>query len=147
MCATFELKKKVFKPSREVIVRSRKGIGRHVWAGFARNESINWWIQQGGVLLDIPADRFAERSDLTSELHWDEIPEGRVLRGVMDLRTSVPLVKLVTRPSTEEEWQQFQHPRMPLLEAPLFEGIPEELILEFVAAVDSGKAPFQVELF
>jgi len=147
MCATFELKKRVFKPGRDVIVRSKQGIGRHVWAGFARNESLNWWIQQGAVLLDIPADRFAERSDLTRELHWDEVPDGRVVRGVMDLRTAVPLVKVLTRASSEEEWQRFQHPRMSLLEPPLFEDILEVELLEFLKDCTDGNSAFQSELF
>jgi len=147
MCATFELKKKVFKPGRDVIVRSKTGIGRHVWAGFARNETLDWWLQQGGMLLDIPADRFAERSDRTRELHWDGVPENLVIRGLMDLRTSVPLIKVVTRASTEEELNFFEHPRMPLLETPLFDAIPEGVLLEFLTAQNNERTAFQTELF
>ncbi len=147
MCATFEFRKKLFKPSREVIAHSRERIVRHVWAGFARNESLGWWIQQGGVLLDIPADRFAERSDLTRELHWDDIPKELTLRGVLDQSAAVPLIKVVTRASSEEELHRFQHPRMPLLEVPLFGGIPEERLQEFLKGIDAGLSTFQSELF
>jgi hypothetical protein len=147
MCATFELKNKVFKPGREVIVRSINGIACHVWAGFARNESLGWWIRQGGVLLDIPADRFAERSDLTRKLLWDEVPADRVVRGVMDLRSSHPLVKVVTRASSEEEWQRFEHPRMPLLERALYPGFSETEFWELLDRSYPEKTQSQVELF
>jgi hypothetical protein len=128
MCATFEIQGRVFRPGREVLARSRQGLVRSVWAGFARNESLDWWLRRGGVLLDVPADRFAERSDLTRRLVWDNVPGQLVIRGLLDMQATHPLLKVVTRASTRGELERFQHPRMPLLAAPLFGPIPEGLI-------------------
>ena len=72
------------------------------------------------ILLDIYADRFAERSDNTGKLIWDAVPNRFVIRGLLDRQSGEPLIKIVTRASTPEEIQKFQHPRMPVLEAPLF---------------------------
>jgi hypothetical protein len=47
-----------------------------------------------------------------------------VIRGLLDHQTGQPLIKIVTRESTAEELQRFQHPRMPVLEPPLFGVMP-----------------------
>ena len=120
MCATFEFKRQVFKPGKEVIAVADSGIVRHIWAGFARAEILDWWQRKGGVLLDIYADRFAERSDNTGKLIWDAVPGHFVIRGILDHQTGAPLIKIVTRLSTPEEIQKFQHPRMPVLEEALY---------------------------
>ena len=119
MCATFEFRGHVFRPGREIVARAKEGVVRPVWAGFARGEILAWWVGQGGALLDIPAGRFAERSDRTRQLVWDDVPEGLVLRGVMQRSAGGSLVRIVTRPATEGEQMRFQHPRMPLLERPI----------------------------
>jgi len=124
MCATFEFRGRIFKPGREVIARSREGVVRPVWAGFARHEILDWWERKGGVLLDLPAARFAERSDESRKLVWDDVPAGLVLRGVMERRESTPIVRIVTRAATPPEALRFGHHRMPLLEDPLY-GPPE----------------------
>lgn len=124
MCATFEFRGRIFKPGREVIARSREGIVRPVWAGFARHEILHWWERKGGVLLDLPAARFAERSDESRKLVWDDVPVGLVLRGVMERRNSTPIVRIVTREATPPEALRFGHHRMPILEDPLH-GRPE----------------------
>lgn len=133
MCATYEFRGRTFRPAREVIARSREGIVRPVWAGFARLEILDWWKNKGGVLLDLPAERFAERSSDTGKLVWDDVPAGLVLRGVMERRDTAPIVRIVTRAATPPEALRFGHPRMPLLEDPLYgppdmgdtEGIPD----------------------
>ena len=71
-------------------------------------------------MLDIPAERFAERSDMTGRLVWESIPGNLVLRGLLDIRGGNPLLEVVTRAASAEELERFQHPRMPLLEEPLF---------------------------
>lgn len=123
MCAAFEFQGKGFRPGHEVTGAGTAGIVRHVWAGFARAEILDWWQRKGGVLLDIPASRFSERSEVTGKLIWDDMPEGLVLRGLLDVQTSKPLIKIVTRAATKHEADKFQHPRMPLLEMPLFPGV------------------------
>jgi hypothetical protein len=133
MCATFEFQGEIFRPGRKLVARAKEGVVRPVWAGFARNEILGWWERRGGELLDIPAERFAERSDETRQLIWDEVPGGLVLRGVLVRRSDTPLVRVVTRASTEEEMVRFQHPRMPLLNHPLYEGIATD---EFRSILD-----------
>ncbi|MFZ5807364.1 MAG: hypothetical protein ACOY3I_09195 [Verrucomicrobiota bacterium] len=93
---------------------------RHPWAGFARKESLDWWKKKGGELVDLPAEKFAERSDATRKLIWDDVPKNMVIRAMLDFGAKEPLVKVVTRAATEEEIQQFEHDRMPLLESPLY---------------------------
>jgi hypothetical protein len=73
---------------------------------------------------DFPADRFAERSEVTGKLVWDHVEEGLVIRGLVDTQTTQPLIKIVTRASGPDEMARFQHPRMPLLEKPLFASLP-----------------------
>jgi len=123
MCATFEIQGRVFRPGRQVVARAKDGVVRPVWAGFARNEILGWWESRGAELLDIPAERFAERSDQTRRLVWDDVPRGLVLRGVMERVKGSPLLRIVTRAATEAEVMRFQHPRMPLLERALYEPL------------------------
>jgi len=125
MCATFQLRGKTYKPGSEVTGSGERGIVRHAWAGFARSEILSWWQKKGAVLIDIPAERFAERSEVTGKLVWDEVAEGFVIRGLVDIQTTQPLIKVVTRASSPEEVDHFQHPRMPLLEVPRFAPLPQ----------------------
>ena len=124
MCATFQICGKTYKPGRVLTGSGKSGVVRHAWAGFARNEILAWWQKKGAVLIDIPAERFAERSDVTGKLIWDNVDEGLVIRGLVDVQTTLPLIKVLTRASNPEELERFQHPRMPLLVVPLFEPVP-----------------------
>ena len=124
MCATFQFRGKTYKPGSAVSGSGERGIVRHAWAGFARSEILSWWQKRGAVLIDIPADRFAERSEVTGKLIWDAVADGFVIRGLVDIQTTQPLIKVVTRASSPEEVDRFQHPRMPLLEVPRFATLP-----------------------
>jgi len=126
MCATFQFRGKTYKPGQEVNGSGERGVVRHPWAGFARSEILSWWEKKGAILIDLPAGRFAERSEITGKLIWDDVPEGLVIRGLVDIQTTQPLIKVVTRASSPEEVDRFQHPRMPLLEVPLFGALPVE---------------------
>ena len=86
--------------------------------------------EEGWRPIDIPADRFAERSEVTGKLVWDDVAEGLVIRGLVDLQTTKPLIKVATRASTPEELARFQHPRMPLLEVPRFAPPPPDAFEE-----------------
>ncbi|MEI6493686.1 MAG: hypothetical protein WCO94_14145 [Verrucomicrobiota bacterium] len=99
MCATFQFRGKTYKPGSEVTGSGERGIVRNAWAGFARSEILSWWQRRGAVLIDIPADRFAERSEVTGKLIWDSVEEGLVIRGLVDIQTKQPLIKVVTRAS------------------------------------------------
>jgi hypothetical protein len=119
MCAALEINETRIRPGQIVGAWGNGGVRRHPWAGFARRESLGWWKRQGCELVDVPAHRFAERSDADRQLRWDDIPPGQVVRGIIDAHDGKPLLKIVTRASTPEEAAQFQHDRMPLIEAPL----------------------------
>ena len=121
MCARFEFSKQICKPGSAVSARAERGIVRPIWAGFARGEILDWWRRKGAEIVDIYADRFAERSDATGKLEWDDVPPDLVIRGVLVYQTAEPILKVVTRASSREEFLRFDHPRMPLLEPPLFE--------------------------
>jgi hypothetical protein len=124
MCAAFELNSRMIRPGKLVGLWQQTGRTQLVWAGFARNESARWWKSQGGELVDVPAQRFAERSDRDRKLRWDDVPAGLVIRGVLVPNEGKPLLKIVTRASTEDELQRFEHPRMPLIELPFFSAEP-----------------------
>ena len=94
------------------------------------------------MMLDIPAERFAERSDMTGRLVWESLPGNLVIRGLLDIRGGNPLLKIVTRASSAEEWERFQHPRMPLVEEPLFGIFPH-----VHSQGDNGQESGQEELF
>lgn len=127
MCATFQFKGRSFKPGQEVTGSGKSGAVRHAWAGFARNEILSWWERKGAALIDLPATRFAERSEVTGKLVWEDVAEGLVIRGLVDIQSQRPLIKVVTRASTPPELERFQHPRMPLLAVPLFGALSFEM--------------------
>ena len=142
MCAALELNETRLRPGQLVAVWTARGALRVVWAGFARRESLRWWKQQGGELVDIPAHRFAERSDRDRQLRWDQLPPGHVIRGLLApaaARDGDPLLKVVTRPSTPEELARYEHDRMPVLEIPLRSA-------EIIPVPAPGR-PAQAELF
>jgi hypothetical protein len=121
MCAALEVNTRLLRPGRIVRAwRKDQILAALVWAGFARKESLGWWKKKVGELVDVPAHRFAERSDRDRQLRWDDIHAGLIVRGVVDPNDGKPLLKIVTRASTPEELTRFEHPRMPLLEPPLF---------------------------
>lgn len=113
-------KKRVLRPGKPVRVWRSTGQAELVWAGFARKESLGWWKKRAGEMVDVPAERFAERSDRDGQLRWDDVLRGYVVRGLIDPNDGKPLLKIVTRASTAEELARFEHPRMPLIEPPLF---------------------------
>jgi hypothetical protein len=118
MCAAFEVQGKKRRPGMVLGGWSETGPVYGVWAGFARQETLGWWRRQGGRLVDVPADRFAERSDADRRLIWADVPGGRVLRAWMP--SSAPgaavLLKIVTRPASAAELAHFGHDRMPVIE-------------------------------
>jgi hypothetical protein len=144
MCAALELNTRVLRPGKWVPVWTKSGALQLIWAGFARRETLRWWEKKGGELIDVPADRFAERSDRTRDLIWDDVPRGHVVRGLVEKSGPKPLLKIVTRASTEEELIRFEHPRMPLIEPPLFSSEPVPIT---EPAPEIGKEDRQTRLF
>ena len=89
----------------------------------------------------MPAEKFAERSERTRQLAWDMVPAGMVVRGLVNQEVAMPLLKIVTRASNAEELARFEHPRMPLIEPPLFSA---EL---FPPDDEDSRGSVQTELF
>lgn len=126
MCARFELNQTRLAPGKPVSVWLAENVqGEFVWAGFATVEKLAFWTKRrGGKLVDVPAQRFAERSNRDGRLIWDDVPPDEVIRGLVDPNDGKPVLKIVTRESTTEELQRFEHPRMPMIEKPLFSATP-----------------------
>lgn len=120
MCAAFEVQGKVFRPGKPISANGRDGVFLVGWAGFARSELRSWWLKNGLWEVDVPAERFAERSDRDGKLRWGIVPEGLVLRGLCEMRGESLQLRILTRAATEAEEVEFEHGRMPVLEAPLF---------------------------
>jgi hypothetical protein len=93
--------------------------------------------------VDVPASRFAERSHRDGRLHWGDLPEGQVIRGLWDSSGAIPQVLIVTRPATASELEAFGHDRMPLVELPLYSSLP----LGPEAETETEHGPKQMELF
>jgi len=121
MCARYELNKTRKQPGRICDVWNAERLEQMVWAGFATTEKLDYWTKRrGGKLVDVPAERFAERSQIDGRLIWAEVPDGQVIRGLIDPGEGKPVLKIVTRASSSEELVLFEHPRMPLLESPIY---------------------------
>lgn len=124
MCARFELNRTRFQPSNTVAFWRALALAQQlIWAGFARRE----WLHgkpKDGDLVDIPADRFAERSRRTAQLVWDDVPSGQVIRGLVVSNKGKPLLRIVTRPCTADEEEHFGHDRICVVEPPLFSADP-----------------------
>ncbi len=139
MCARFELNKTRFQPSNTVAFwRALAMAEKLVWAGFARRE----WLHgppKGGALVDVPANRFAERSRRTAQLVWDDVPAGQVIRGLVVPNKGKPILRIVTRECSPEEEEFFGHDRICVIEPPLFSAEP--------IAIEPPKSPAQGELF
>lgn len=109
--------------------------------------------------MDLPVDRFAERSEITRQLIWQAVEEGRFLRAVIQQSpekqtesaagTTIQfstLVKIMTRAATEEEREHFQHARVPLLGPSRFAPVPKDVLENFLVG-GSVTNSLQIELF
>jgi hypothetical protein len=124
MCSVFKNKNLVLKPGRLLKGATQRGPVSAVWAGFARSEILDWWKKQGAEEVELTATSFAERSEKTRQLIWDDVPEGQVICALLDHRENPTLLKVVTRPANENELDRFEHPRLPLLQKRKFAPVP-----------------------
>ena len=116
MCAVFKYRSAIVKPGSLCRCSTSKGPEAFVWAGFARSEILDWWKGEGAYEAEVSATSFAERSEKTGQLVWEDIPEGFVITALVDIRSQTPLLKILTRSSRSEEYSKFGHPRVPVLE-------------------------------
>lgn len=138
MCSVFKNKDLVFKPGRLLKGATLRGKVSIVWAGFARSEIRDWWRKQGAEDVELTATSFAERSEKTGCLVWEDIPEGHVISAIADHRKKPSLLRIVTRPADAEEEAKFQHARLPVLRIRQFEEVPPgEKELDLFSALDA----------
>ena len=126
MCAILRNGTRTLKPGTPIAASTRNGLVKAVWAGFARSEILSWWKLQGAEEVDVPATEFAERSDVTGKLRWEFVPHHCIVAALLDHRTTMPLLKILTRASTEAELKKYEHHRMPLLLSRRFAPLPVE---------------------
>jgi hypothetical protein len=126
MCAILRNGTRTLKPGTPISASGPNGLVKAIWAGFARSEILSWWKRQGSEEVDVPATEFAERSDVTGKLQWDWVPSDCVVGAVLDHRTTTPLLKILTRASTDAELQKYEHTRMPFLLPRRFAILPAE---------------------
>jgi hypothetical protein len=88
------------------------------WTGFARHEILEWWMRRGYEPVDVPAERFAVRSNISEELVWSDLPGNRVLRAIAHRKSGE--LRMATCAATAEELLHFQHERMPVVDEALF---------------------------
>jgi hypothetical protein len=124
MCSVFKNKNLVLKPGRALKGANIHGEVSGIWAGFARSEILHWWRRQGAEEVELTATSFAERSGVTGQLVWEDVPEGHVISAILDHRENPALLKVVTRPANAQELSKFEHPRMPLLRMRKFATVP-----------------------
>jgi len=142
MCASFEVNGKQLRPGRPVSVWAEGAPLTAVWSGFARGEILSWWLGKGYTPVDVPAERFAERSRKEGRLIWADMPKGMIIRGLRDTSSPTAQILIVTRQASPTEQEKFGHDRMPLIEAPTYSA---ECIQE-PASQSCGK-PQQLDLF
>jgi hypothetical protein len=128
-----------FQPSNTVAFwRALARAEQLIWAGFARSE----WLHgapKDGALVDIPAERYAERSRRTAQLVWDDVPSGKVIRGLVVPNKGKPLLRIVTRACNPDEEEHFGHDRICVIEPALFSAAP--------IPIEPPKPPAQGEFF
>jgi hypothetical protein len=124
MCDALAIHGRILRPGKPVGFWRGGASDQLVWAGFARIEILPWWIARGAECVDVPAERFAKRSDFDRQWRWEDMPRGQILRGLIDPNQGRPVLRIVNRPSLPDEIARFQQPRMPVVEAPLFSAAP-----------------------
>ena len=142
MCASLEVNGKRLRPGRTVSVWVEGSALSAVWSGFARTEILSWWLGKGCSPVDVPAERFAERSRKEGRLIWADMPKGMIIRGLKDTSGPTAQILIVTRQASPTEQEKFGHERMPLIEAPLYSA---EFIQE--PTPPPSEKPEQLDLF
>ena len=95
-----------------------------IFGGPARSESKNFWINREGAEEVIVPDveQFGEKDKATGEQHWEEVPPGTALEGLLlpvevSKKTGEPyrLVKIVTQPATPDQIARMGNDRAPVV--------------------------------
>jgi hypothetical protein len=98
---------RIYRPSNNIPTQVGGKSQMLFWDGFAREERLGMWKSRGASEVTIKADAFAERSDTSRELVWDENPV--TIHGLVIQNT----VRVITREASPAELSRFGHGRMP----------------------------------
>ncbi len=127
MCNRFIQKGQEVKPGQQATVLLRGPAGEFelpfaeaVFGGPARAESRNYWIKREGAepVLVPGIERFGEKDQATGEQHWEDVPAGSALEGL--LLPTPPgkhyrLLKVVTQAATAEQIARLGNDRVPVV--------------------------------
>jgi len=126
MCNRFVQKGREVRPQQNATVLM-KGPGGFfelpfdaVFGGPARSESRNYWIiREGAEPVIVPdIERFGEKNKTTGQQHWEDVPPGTALEGLL-LPTppgkEYRLLKVVTQPATADQFARLGNDRAPVL--------------------------------
>lgn len=127
MCNRVVQDGRVIKPGERLRVKMRGPGGTYeldfegaVFGGPARAESRAYWERREGAedVLVPDVSAFGEKSQLSGEQGWEELPAGSALQGLLlplpegkDYR----LLKIVTQAATPDQCARLGNPRAPLL--------------------------------
>lgn len=118
MCSRLQFKEHVVSIGQKIPVNSAIRLnGTGTWKGFIRSDADEktkgFWKHNGfNAKLDVPADRFAERSRKTRDNVFEDVPQGNVVYAIGNRQTGH--VNVLTRKATKEEAEKFGHDRIPV---------------------------------
>ncbi len=130
MCHRFVQNGREVRPGQRALVLLRGPGGEFevpfdeaVFGGPARNESRHYWIQREGAepVLVPDISRFGEKDKATQEQHWEDVPAGSSLEGLLLPRPpgkDYRLLKVVTQAATAEQIARLGDDRAPILSLP-----------------------------
>jgi hypothetical protein len=127
MCNRVVQKDRIIKPGEKLTVVMR-GPGAEfdlafedaVFAGPAKSESRNYWInQEGAVDVLVPnVTRFGEKNKTTGEQGWEDLPLGSSLEGLLlpqPAGKDYRLLKIVTHPASPDQIARLGNDRAPVV--------------------------------
>jgi len=91
-----------------------------IFGGPARSESRNYWIKRERAEPVIVPDisRFGEKDKATGVQHWEDVPAGSALEGLL-LPTppgkAYRLLKVLTQPATADQLARLGNDRVPVI--------------------------------
>lgn len=91
-----------------------------IFSGAARSESKPWWILREGAEEVIVPDvsRFGEKSKTTKQQHYEDLPAGSALHGLLLPRPpgkDYRLVKVLTQQASPEQFRRMGNERVPVV--------------------------------
>ena len=130
MCNRFVQKGREVRPGQRALVQMRGPGGEFevpfdeaVFGGPARNESRHYWLQREGAepVLVPDISSFGEKDKATKEQHWEDVPGGSSMEGLLLPRPpgkDYRLLKVLTQAATADQIARLGNDRVPILSLP-----------------------------